>query len=555
MSTFSTLFKYELKKQFPINFKKGKMDIVGFVLSFLITALIIGLFIFFMSIIAKNYVAIKVDKIFDPTARSYEILNLFYSAAILLMTFICLENMRKTLTDKSDKQTLLKLPVKQQSLFLSKFLVLLLQNYSISFLLVFAINSIIYIVSAQSAIFWLYTFLVWLALPIIVFLFASILIVPYLKIIELVKNRYILTFILLTILLCGLFVLYVLFLDVVQSYIQTGYIKFLFNEKFITTMQDLILFTYPANCLAGLMLGVDILKSVLVILGCVIVSAFLVYYVTKKLHYITFYKDEGKKFIFKKSKNVKALPVTLSLIKKEFISVSREPKYTFSYLVIATSMPIMAYSCYTLFETLIYNMIGLKIVFPLAVFIILIFSVLTNTFCSTNITREGIALLKQKTLPIKASKILNAKVYFCLIVSLLSVAVSSALLIFFTSLDIWSGLLCMLIGAMFSVSQILIASRLDLGSVNLSLTKVEIEKQSTRTITKVVSAGLTIALVVGVLTILFGLLSQGVFVGAGIVVNSCFTYLVPVLVCLGYFGLAIWYYYRNIQKAFDRVSR
>ena len=31
---------------------------------------------FFMSIIAKNYVAIKVDKIFDPTARGYEILNL-----------------------------------------------------------------------------------------------------------------------------------------------------------------------------------------------------------------------------------------------------------------------------------------------------------------------------------------------------------------------------------------------------------------------------------------------------------------------------------------------
>ena len=63
MNTFSTLFKYELKKQFPLNFKKGKMDIVGFVLSFLITVAIIGMFIFFMSIIAQNYVAIKVDKI------------------------------------------------------------------------------------------------------------------------------------------------------------------------------------------------------------------------------------------------------------------------------------------------------------------------------------------------------------------------------------------------------------------------------------------------------------------------------------------------------------
>ena len=104
MSVFSTLVKYELKKQFPTGAKKSKRDIAGFVLSFLITALIVGMFVAFMSIIAKNYVAIKVDKIFDPTARSYEILNLFYSGAIVIMTVICLEHMRRTLTDKTDKK-------------------------------------------------------------------------------------------------------------------------------------------------------------------------------------------------------------------------------------------------------------------------------------------------------------------------------------------------------------------------------------------------------------------------------------------------------------------
>ena len=56
MSNFSTLVKYELKKQFPTRHGKSKKDIAGFVLSFLITALIVGMFIAFMSIIAKNYV-------------------------------------------------------------------------------------------------------------------------------------------------------------------------------------------------------------------------------------------------------------------------------------------------------------------------------------------------------------------------------------------------------------------------------------------------------------------------------------------------------------------
>ena len=113
----------------------------------------------------------------------------------------------------------------------------------------------------------------------------------------------------------------------------------------------------------------------------------------------------------------------------------------------------------------------------------------------------------------------------------------------------------MLIGGLFSTSQIFVATRLDLNSVNLSLTKVEIEKQSTRTITKVVSIGLTIALVVGIVSILFGLLSQGILIGADIVVHSCFAYLVPVVVCLVYFGLAVWYYHRKMQKAFNKVSR
>lgn len=553
MNTFSTLFRYEIKKQFPIKIKKGKKDFVGLLLSLLITGLIIGLFIFFMSVIAKNYVAIKVDKVVDKFSRAYEILNLFYSFVVLIMVFMCLEQMRKTLTDKSDRYTLLRLPVKEQTLFLSKFSVLLLQNYITGFLFVVPINIIISIVTQSTFAFWICSLVVWLVLPLIVLLFASIFIVPYIKLIDAIKNKYILMFILLTILLSALFISYMFFLSVVQGYLETGYIKFLFNEKFISTLQTLALFTYPSNCLAGIMLGKDLLKSILVLISIILVGVVCIYFVSKKLFHITLYKDNQRKAVYKKSSSYKSKPIILSLIKKEFISVAREPKHMFSYLVIASTMPVMAYCCYTLFETLIYNMLGLILAFPLAIFIVLIFSVLTNTFCSTNITREGLSLLKQKTLPIKASSILSAKVLFCLIVSLLSVLVTASVLIVFTSLSVLDGLICMIIGGIFSASQIFVATKLDLKNVNLSLSQIQIEKQSTRTITKVVCAGLIVAMVVGIGSIVCGVFAKGIFTNATISFNL--VYLIPCIVCTLYFILSMIYYHRNIQKSFDRVAR
>ena len=145
MSKFLTLFKYEFKKQFPTKLRKDKTDIVGFILSLSVTLLIAGMFIYFLSVIATNYVEVKIDKVFDSESRAYELLNLFYSVILVFLVVMCLENMRKTLTDKTDKKILLRLPVNHQTLFLSKLSVLLLKNYIITFLVVVPTNIIIYL--------------------------------------------------------------------------------------------------------------------------------------------------------------------------------------------------------------------------------------------------------------------------------------------------------------------------------------------------------------------------------------------------------------------------
>ena len=553
MSTFSTLFKYELRKQFPIRLKKDKADIIGTLLSFLVTAVIIGMFVYFLSVIAKNYVEVKIDKVLDSTSRAYELLNVFYSIILTFMIFVCLENMRKTLTDGTDKKILLRLPVKEQTLFLSKLLVLLLKNYVLAFLLIIPTNIILYLALMPSGIFWLMTVIVWLFFPLIVSLFTSILIVPYIKIMNFVRNKYILIFAVLAIILAGFVLIYMAFLGIVQGYLETGFIKFLFNEEFIKTLQNLLLWTYPSNCLAGIVLCKDLVKSFLIVIACVVISITLMYFVTKNLYHIALYRSDSRKSVYKKSNKIKKHSVIGGLIKKEFISVSREPKHIFSYLVIATIMPILVYCCYTLFESLILNMIGIKITFALALFIVTVFTVLTNTFCATNITREGTSLLKQKTFPIKASQILSSKVIFCFIVSLMSVIISAIVLIFATSLTFWDGLLCMIVGILFSIAQILIATRLDLKNTRMSFTFQQVQKKSATTIAKVVTLGLIVAILIGVSSLLISVLSQSSIL-SNVNIHICFAYIIPVVLSLIYVGLAILFYFYKLQKSLDNIT-
>ena len=550
MNEFLTLFKYEFKKQFPPVFKKRKIDIVGFVLSIIFTITIATLCILLMSTIAQNYVLVKIDKVLNVSQRAHELLNLFYCLIMLAMFFVCIEKMRKSILDQSDRKVFLRLPIKQSNLFLAKILVLMIVNYLTALLLVLPVNIIIFVALKPGITFWLSTLFVWLVMPLIVTMFASVFVVPYTKLIEFLKNKYALIFIILTILLVAVFFVYTIILGIFQKYLETGFIKFLFNEQFISALNSLLVWTYPTNCLAGIVVGRSLLKSFLVVFGFVIVSCLVIYFITQKMYYGALYRNEQSKTIYKKPTKTKKSTVLITLLKKEFVSVFREPKHLFSYFVIAAAMPVMCYCCFTLFDALIQNMLGMKLNFELALLIVLVFSVLTNTFCATNITREGVSLLKQKTLPISANKILGAKVLFCSIVSTASIILSGTVLIAVTSLETLSGLLCIFIGVVFSFAQILIATRVDLNGLKVLQTSVENEKRTTKTIAKVVGLGLIVAVIVGLGSVLLSVLSKGIL---DIKINVCFVYIIPVLVSVVYCLFAYLFYRKNLQKSFDKA--
>ena len=196
MREFIVLFKHELKMMFPILSynKKKKYDLFGIVLSLLLTIAVATMVVMLVSKIAVGYVDVKIDKIINPTKRATELLNILYVILMALMVVGCVRKMNSTLTNKKNKEIYLRLPVKEQNLFLSKLLALLIWNFIAGLILILPINIIFYIALRPSFAFWIKTIFTLVTMPIVVFGISTLLVVPIIKLVDFLKGKYLLIF-------------------------------------------------------------------------------------------------------------------------------------------------------------------------------------------------------------------------------------------------------------------------------------------------------------------------------------------------------------------------
>lgn len=559
MREFLILFKHELKMLLPVlSFKKKKKyDFFGAILSLILIVGVAALFIGLVSQIAEGYVLVKVNKTSNPAQRAVELFNILYCFIILLMVVGCTRKLVATLTMKQNKQIYLRLPVKQQYIFLAKLAAVMIWNFVACAILILPINIVFYIILNPTFVFWLKTAFVLIFMPMVVIGISTILLVPCIKLVDFFKGKYLALFICLSMLLIGAFVIYSQFLEIVQLLLETGSIKFLFNAGFVSTLQNWYKYAYPVNCFANIMMGNKVVLSTIIILLGVAASIALAYFVSSKLFNLTLYKNKREFKVKKPRSQYCKHSQIVALMKKEFICVYRSPKNLFSYFAIAISMPVMVYCCYTLFESLIVNAFGIKITFSLALLVLLMFSVLTNTFCATNVTRDGVSFLKMKSWVVKPAHVLLAKVLFCGIVSSISIIISATVLLLATSVTIWDAVICVIIASAFSFAQILVATKLDLNHAKLSATPAEAEATSSKTITKVVLIGLCLALAMGITSVMVYLLAEG---GGwklvkGLDLKQIYAYILPIAVCVAYVISAIVYYRYKIDKSFNLLDR
>ena len=550
-SNFLTLCEYELRKAIGLNgAKRKKTDFIGTFLSTVITIGIAVAFVFFLSIIANNYAEVKINKVSDPLARAAEFMNFTNTVIVIALTVISLERMRKVFAKSAESEVFLRLPVSPGVLFTSKMLVVVAETYIVAFVLMASNCFIISGIIETDLSFWLRAGAIYLALPIIPICISAALIIPYMKLVDFLMHKYLLLFAVVTVGLALAFIVYSRILLVVQGLLETGSVKFLFNEQFIGFMQTLRRITYPANILTDMNLGLDVGVSLGIVIAVAAVLVVIVCIIVKTMFYSTLYKDDKRRLGNSAGGDFGRSGAGIALIRKEFINVSRTPEYMFSYFAIAAAMPIMVYSCYTMFYSLIEHALGLKVDFALALLVVLIFGVLTNTFCATNVSRDGLSALSTKIYPVDASKIMGAKVIFCMIVSSLSVLFSAVLLMILTPIGVVNALVVAVFGIMFSAAQIFIATRLDLNNAHVASGPLETERAAEKTTTKVVAIGVVLALIVGVSSLVMSMLLDSAENAAGFGMS----YIVPLAITVVYLISAILYYSINIETSFYNLA-
>lgn len=554
MREFWTLLKYEFKMQIPLFRKKGKKDVLGGIFITLIVGLLVFASVIFLSRILKNYLLVETNKVHEPLVRAKEILSLLYLLIFVAITALSLERTRKVFDDDKNRLIFLRLPLNKRKMFLSKFAILLLHAYVTSFVFILTINCILASLIEVGAYFWFTTLVICLVMPIICILFVALLIVPYIKVIELLRSRYFLLFAFFTIVTIGAFIAYSLLLEVFQTLLTTGSIRFLFDENFVGAMQGIYKYAYPTSALVAILFKDGLLKAYLILFAFVIFSMLVVFLISKNLYAQTLYRNHKSRIKTKKPKKTKQMLPVFSMLKKEFICVCRDPKYIFSYFSVTMSTPFMVYCCFSLLQTLLFNTLGIHINFALALSVVLLFGVLTNTFCSTNITRDGRAILKMKTLPISVSKIFWSKVLFCGIVNSFAVIVSCLLLAFTSSLSFLDALVCIVIGLPFTFAQIFTATRLDLNHAKISLSDIELNEQSSKTLSKVVLLGGVLTLIGCATSVFFALFASGIEILNSAILLKVFMYLIPTLIGTVYLTLSFIYFRSNINKSFDKLS-
>lgn len=557
MTRYFLLLKKQIVDFLPTHSRKKTMSLIAkMMFSVVIMAAMVAIFALVFSRFTKTYTAIKINRVPDISARQYELLSLGYFVLIAAFVLSGVSSLSHEIFENSDLNILITMPFNGTEIFLSKLTWIYLKQVLLAIVCVFTLNiTFISVVGELQFADFVSAFLVALFIPVIPLGVASIIVLPFHYVKKLINSQYLLSFVTITAIAGVACWGFSYVFEVAQNLFTSGKITSLFNENVMNFIISFTAHNYPANLFASLIMKRDVAKNIGLLVGMSLVAAAICFFVVRSIFVRVTQANlslrvphaRRKKAHFRKRSGFGAL------IAKEFLLVMRTPSYAYMYLTTAVIMPILAFYSAQAAEKMVGGLLGeLDLSFEICTFVIVLYSMLTNTFCSTNISRDGYMSMTQKTMPFSPSTILGAKITFCAVVAELSLAVASALLAI-THMESWKeAALTFVCSSMFAIAQIVTATKLDLSRPRFSRTEDGEIKENTSTVLIIIIIGLVASFLLG-----FGMLFSAfapLFGGEYTDVNKTQSYLIAlgapfVLLCasLVYFFVRLKQNYLNLD--------
>ncbi len=552
MTHYALLLKKQLIDSLPSR-SKGKRNLSGAILFLALAAVIIAVFVFIFARFTRTYTAIRIHRIPDIPARQFEIMTFAYFALLIVCLLSGVSKLSYTLFENSDVGVLITMPFSSADLFLAKLTEVYIKQLALSFAFVLPVNLTFFIVTSTVSVYnVLMTIVVALILPIIPLMIASILVLPYFFLKRAITSRYLLSFLTTTLVTAAFCFGYAYLFKFAQNLLNAGRLASLFDENVMSFILHFTKNCYPANLIANIMLGRELLKS-FGILAAMLAVAILVSFLVIRAIFIRVTQsgfNASVPHVLRRPRYFKS-PRMLSLLNKELVSVLRTPSYSFMFLTTAIIMPVMAYHSAKLASSLLASLLGdVNIQFELCTFLVILYGTLSNTFCSTGISRDGYMNMMQKTLPYSPAELLSAKMLFSGIVSELSI-VAACLTLFLTGLEKPVDVVVTFFSAtLLMIAQLAFATRLDLNHPNFSKVDDGEIKEANRTVSTIIVLGLAVCMLIGGLMFLNPLVAFS----RGDEAKTWQAYLYALLIPLALLTLAGVYFFRRLKVVFANLD-
>ncbi len=550
------LFKKDFSEWQASSFKEtGKRrDWLGFISSSVLIAFIYGVFIYVFHSFAKMYLSnVFDDAVGDTYRRIGEILTISIALVFVINVINGVRKIFAAISNSKDMNVLICQPIGAGQIFLYKYLKIYATQFVTTLFIIAPIGISLHIISGIGGVDFYFLMLVCaLLLPALSCAIASLIAVPCILFMELIESKFIIRLIGYVIVIAVGFWIYGIFLNGLNQILQSGQISNFFDMGTIYTINKVTNVLYPAKLYTNLMLKENVWLSagILVALSaaCLVGSFFLM----KKI-YNTFMQKrlEGYTVVFKKKAEIKKHNTVNALLLKEFKTVLRTPGYAFQYFATTVTLPFMVYICVQLLISMASGMFAIDCSYAVAAFVVMMFAMLTNTFCATNISRDGKMYAMLKTLPVKVEQIIGCKLFFSAVVSFISVFISSLTLWLSGLINIGSAVFVFINGILFSLAGVAYATKKDMKSPCFPTSDNDEVVDSNSNLSTLILIGLVLSAISGIGSIIISIV-VGFKASAGwaAFASMGFTSLISVIV----FTFSVIYLFKGLKKAYYEVD-
>ena len=409
-----------------------------------------------------EYSLIQIAFFFVEVNLGYEYLTFLFLLVQAIQLILAISNINRNLFG-TENEDLPKLPATGTEIFVSKIIYLYIHELVFSTVIMLPFLFAFAAMYHMSASFYLMIIPTCILFPVVPFLVALVFSIPVMLIRKLFKNKFFVILLGSVISISIGYVLYIYALEYTLKLVFFNTTHIDFSPELVTTLIEISRCLIPERLLVNLLYIQDVGLSLLILLLITFIILSIVILLASKWYYQAFVNEiETSNSLSKRKSHIIKGGRFIQLAHKEFINIFRSSDYSFQYLALAASMPVMVFFCTKLSLEIGTDNIGELITPGLSLLVIVMFTALSSSFAASTFTREGNKMYAVKLIPESITLQLNAKLAVYLVVSFLSISISSALIMGFKFLDVPTGFAIWAIAVFTSFANILNAVKRDL---------------------------------------------------------------------------------------------